>query len=107
MKRFRSVFSKWLPACLAASLFSISSVLYADAAGQWRDGAHVYSKICGFCHETGIGPVIKGRELPPEYVAAIVRNGFRAMPTFRQSEIDDEALAKLSSYVSTAPVNSP
>lgn len=66
---------------------------------KWRDGAEVYSKVCGYCHEGQVGPRILGRELPPEYTRGVVRNGNRAMPAFRPSEIDDESLAKLAEYI--------
>ncbi|MBI5921065.1 MAG: cytochrome c, partial [Betaproteobacteria bacterium] len=32
----------------------------ADARGQWKDGKEAYEKTCGYCHEKGIGPKIKG-----------------------------------------------
>jgi mono/diheme cytochrome c family protein len=71
---------------------------------KWKNGAEVYAKICGYCHENGkVGPVILGRELPPAYIRAVVRNGNRAMPTFRFSEIDEESLAKLAEYISRSP----
>jgi len=31
----------------------------------------------------------------------VVRNGNRAMPAFRASEIDDESLKKVAEYIST------
>lgn len=71
-------------------------------AGQWRDGDHVYQKVCGYCHEAGVGPAIKGRSLPEEYVRRVVRFGNRAMPAFRPSEIDDAALAQIAKLVSTS-----
>lgn len=68
---------------------------------KWKNGAEVYAKICGHCHEDGrVGPRILNRQLPPAYVRAAVRNGIRAMPPFRSSEIDDESLAKLEEYIS-------
>lgn len=66
----------------------------------WKDGAEVYAKVCGYCHESNVGPVIRGRDLPPAYIRFVVRNGNRAMPSFRSSEIDDESLAKLAEYIS-------
>ena len=39
----------------------------------------------------------------PEYISAIVRNGNRAMPAFRESEINDAALAGVAKLVSTSP----
>ncbi len=66
----------------------------------WKDGAEVYTKICALCHETSVGPILRGRELDPLYIRLIVRNGSRAMPAFRASEIDDHSLEQLSEYVS-------
>jgi hypothetical protein len=47
-----------------------------------------------------VGPVIRGRDLPPAYIRSIVRGGLRAMPSFRPSEIDDGSLEKLAEYIS-------
>ena len=69
----------------------------ADSTGKWQ------SKVCGYCHEANVGPVITGRNLMPEYISAIVRNGNRAMPAFRESEINDAALAGVAKLVSTSP----
>jgi mono/diheme cytochrome c family protein len=66
----------------------------------WKDGAEVYAKVCAFCHETKIGPVIRGRGLDPLYISYTVRHGNRAMPAFRSSEIDDQSLEKVAEYIS-------
>ncbi|MGH7229627.1 MAG: c-type cytochrome [Nitrospiraceae bacterium] len=66
----------------------------------WKDGTEVYAKVCAYCHETTIGPVIRGRSLDPTFIRLIVRHGNRAMPAFRESEIDDQTLQKLAKYVS-------
>ena len=66
----------------------------------WKDGAEIYAKICAYCHEAQVGPQIRNRELPAEYIRAVVRNGNRAMPAFRSAEIDDESLAKLADFIS-------
>lgn len=71
-----------------------------SGAFAWSDGPEVYAKVCGYCHEQGVGPVIRGRALPPVYIRNVVRNGSRAMPSFRIAEIDDEALTKLAEYIS-------
>lgn len=71
-----------------------------QAGFAWKDGAEVYTKICALCHETTVGPVLRGRDLDPLYIRLVVRNGSRAMPAFRASEIDDQSLEKLSEYVS-------
>ena len=71
----------------------------------WKDGAEVYAKVCAFCHEAKVGPTIRGRGLDPNYIRFIVRHGNRAMPSVRAAEIDDESLAKVAEYVSTAAAN--
>lgn len=72
-----------------------------EGAFAWKDGPEVYAKVCAYCHEQGVGPVIRGRALPPVYIRNMVRNGNRAMPSFRVAEIDDESLAKVAEYIST------
>ncbi|MCP8467110.1 cytochrome c [Pseudomonas sp. ZM23] len=94
-----------LPASLALVLTGIGLPALADGDGQWHGGANVYAKVCGHCHEAGVGPVIKGRQLPVEYISAIVRHGFRAMPAFPAAYIDDDALKSVAQYIqqSAAP----
>lgn len=66
----------------------------------WKDGAEIYTKVCAYCHEAQVGPQIRHRNLPETYIRAIVRNGNRAMPAFRSSEIDDESVEKLADFIS-------
>ncbi|MER0172159.1 MAG: cytochrome c [Nitrosomonas sp.] len=66
----------------------------------WKNGAEIYAKICAYCHEAQVGPHIRNRDLPAAYIRAVVRNGNRAMPAFRPSEIDDESLIKLADFIS-------
>ena len=66
----------------------------------WKDGAEIYAKICAYCHEAQVGPQIRHRDLPAAYIRAVVRNGNRAMPAFRPSEIEDESLVKLADFIS-------
>lgn len=80
------------------ALMAVAGLARADGSGEWKTGQEVYEKVCGYCHERGLGPVIKGRGAPPEY-RLIVRSGRRAMPAFRSSEINDQALAQLMDYV--------
>lgn len=72
----------------------------AEQGFVWKDGAEVYTKVCALCHDTNVGPVLRGRDLDPLYIKLMVRNGSRAMPAFRASEIDDQLLGKLAEYVS-------
>ena len=86
-------------AAMMADIARAAAETNAEKGFRWRDAAEVYSKVCSYCHEGQVGPRLFGRELPPEYIRAIVRNGNRAMPPFRPSEIDDESLAKLAEYI--------
>lgn len=78
-------------------LFS-AGLVHADSSGEWKSGKEVYDKVCGYCHETGVGPGIRGRGVPPEY-RTVVRQGRRAMPPFRSAELSDEALAMVMNYI--------
>ena len=77
--------------------------LAADPPAQERD--RTYAKVCGFCHDAGVGPAILGRELAVAYIENVVRHGFRAMPSFRSSEIDNAALASVERWVSQSPAS--
>ena len=85
-----------LVATLALSCAQLA--LAADPPAQERD--RTYAKVCGFCHDKGVGPAILGRELPVAYIENVVRHGFRAMPSFRSTEIDNAALARVARWVS-------
>ncbi len=78
-------------------------------------GEQVYQAHCALCHEpggghagtmmltqarpAGLGVLRERRDLVPEYVAQVVRNGLREMPPFRPSEIGLEDLAALTRYL--------
>lgn len=85
---------------LGATLLGSTSAL----AEQWRDGGEVYEKVCRHCHEMGIGPTIKGRQLPAQYIEWVVRHGNRAMPAFRISEIDTAVLGEVARMISDSSV---
>ncbi|ELQ3328407.1 TPA: cytochrome c [Pseudomonas aeruginosa] len=97
------VVKRALAACLALPSVLLAGHASADGDGVWKSGENVYAKVCGHCHEHSVGPVIKGRELPPEYISAVVRNGFRAMPAFPASFIDDNALKQVGEYIAKSP----
>lgn len=82
----------------------LSAAAALGAAGgvqaAWRDGGEAYDKVCHYCHEANVGPVLQGRALPEEYIRRVVRLGNRAMPAFRPSEIDDATLADVARRVS-------
>jgi mono/diheme cytochrome c family protein len=83
--------------------FSVISIanenLYKNEDG-YKNGEHVYNAICSHCHTLGNGPKLKGRNLPPAYIKSMVRNGFRAMPAFRASYINDKSLELVAEYIS-------
>ncbi|NMF88259.1 c-type cytochrome [Aromatoleum petrolei] len=82
---------------LAVCLGTLAALTAAGGAqAEWRDGGEVYDKVCRYCHEANVGPVLKGRALPEEYVRRVVRMGNRAMPAFRPTEIDDATLADVA-----------
>lgn len=58
-----------------------------------------YSRTCGYCHGTNVGPILLGKGYPAEAVAFMVRNGKGAMPAFRTSEISKAELDALSVWI--------
>lgn len=76
--------------------------VHAQAAGQWANPTHVYTKICGNCHEIGVGPRLKGRKLEVDFIQQTVRRGLKAMPAFRVTDVDDPMLVKLAEFLSTS-----
>ncbi len=70
--------------------------------------AQIYASTCHYCHDTGVGPILLGRQLPASYVAHRVRNGFNAMPSFKPSEIGVSDLESLAQWISlSAQPNKP
>lgn len=94
---------KFLTGVLATATLGIAAPSSAIPA----DGVRVYDKVCRYCHETGVGPVLKGRQLPPEYVQRVVRLGNRAMPSFRATEIDDANLAEVAKLIASSTAGAP
>ena len=70
------------------------------AASEPRSPEQVYAASCGYCHGHNVGPIIRGRQLPPQLVEYMVRNGIGAMPAFRPSEITPAELTALAEWVS-------
>jgi cytochrome c5 len=68
------------------------AALGADAQ---RDANHVYEITCHYCHDNGIGLVLKGAQIPAERIRLAVRQGYVAMPAFMPSYISDAELAAL------------
>jgi hypothetical protein len=82
---------------------------YAAGDGVWKSAADAYSKICTYCHDAGVGPVLMGRKLPPEMITKIVRHGLIEMPAFPESFVDNKTLQDLAKYIqeSDAPQTQP
>lgn len=68
-----------------------------------RSPGELYGLVCAHCHETRIGPDLKGRTLPVATVKHFVRYGNRAMPAWRPSEISDQELQRLADWVHAMP----
>lgn len=78
-------------------------VTYLDKTSIPKDPAQmVFEQTCMSCHATGVGPVITGRDLPPDAVKMFVRNGNRAMPAFTEAMIDNETLDRVAQLVATS-----
>ncbi len=85
--------------CIGIPVMLFASVAIADGSGRWQSGQEAYDKVCSYCHDRGIGPVIKGPGKSPDVIRIMARSGNRAMPAFRQSEIDDATLLKIAEYI--------
>ncbi|WPN49686.1 MULTISPECIES: c-type cytochrome [unclassified Pseudomonas] len=68
-----------------------------------RSAQQVWADTCTYCHSNGIGPELRGRQLPPAMIQAFARFGVRQMPAFRDSEISDSELATLANWISQQP----
>lgn len=98
-----------LMTAVALPLSLLVTTTQAQDASQWRNGKNLYEKVCGHCHEpeVGVGTALAGRNLPAEYIKAIVRNGFNGMPAFPASFIDDESIEQVAKYLATLPTPPP
>ena len=94
----KSHFSSTLGLAMLALTLADTATAQPVNAGQ-----QFYQKVCAKCHEAGIGPVITGRGLPEIVYTTFVRNGNRAMPAFRVTDIDDATLKELATYLSNTP----
>lgn len=91
----------------------------ATAAAETRapePGESTYLQYCADCHDRGEGhpgtmrlaarlehAVLRTRkDLSPDYVRWVVRNGYQMMPAFRPTEITDGELDALARFVSAA-----
>ena len=88
-------------AVITFSLIGAGACL-AQAAAPARDPARVYAATCHFCHDTGIGPPIRGAHYPPAQIRFIVRHGDGAMIAFTPTAISHAELAALIVWLDRA-----
>jgi mono/diheme cytochrome c family protein len=80
----------------------------ARAAAPARAPARVYAATCHFCHDTGIGPPIRGTYYPPAQIRFVVRHGDGAMIAFSPAAISHAELAALIGWLErAAPAKHP
>jgi mono/diheme cytochrome c family protein len=105
-----------------AALIICGSGSATEPSDPYAAGRAVYTKWCAPCHDPGVihpgtnaltvkyqgvksGVLLEWKDLPPEMVRHLVRNGISVMPQFRKTEISDadlDALAKFLSRNTTA-----
>jgi 4-cresol dehydrogenase (hydroxylating) cytochrome subunit len=79
----------------------------ASPNGNWATPQEAYDKVCSRCHLSGVGPELRGRALPVDYIKLIVRNGHLAMPAFPHSSINDATLEGVARLVSAQKLPQP
>ena len=75
----------------------------AQTASQPRDPGQVYAATCQYCHDSGIGPPLKGAHFPADQIRLAVRHGPGSMPAFMPSDITEPELAALARMLSELP----
>lgn len=88
------------PMALLALYLIYSGSAGAQSAGDVARAEKTFSATCGYCHITGVGPELKGKNLPPEIFTYFARHGNQGMPAFRPSDISDQDLSNLAEYLS-------
>jgi len=91
-------------AVVAPTVFGAAGLAAAPSrtpvqAAPARPPEKIYRSTCGYCHGAHVGPIIRGRSLPPEFVSQMVRTGPNAMPAFRPTEISDAELTSLAQWI--------
>lgn len=89
---------RYVGAAITFSLMSASACA-AQVATPAHGPAQVYAATCHFCHDTGIGPPIKGAHYPPGRIRFVVRHGDGAMIAFTPSRISDAELTALIAWL--------
>jgi len=94
----------WPISGLTVVAFAISLSAASSGSAQERGSGRapdaIYAGNCGYCHGHNVGPVIRGRKLPPQLIEYMVRNGKGAMPAFRPTEITPAELKALAMWIS-------
>lgn len=88
-----------------ATLIVILGSIPTASAQDEHPGAAPYAQVCGMCHgESGKGdiapPLVPGR-FDPEYVLAIVREGYGQMPPISSRELTDNQVRQIVEYLAT------
>ncbi len=89
--------------CLAWATFASSA--------QDQPGTEPYQRVCQACHgELGKGdiapPLVPGR-FDPDYVLAVVREGFGQMPPISTRELTDDEVRAIVSYLASLTPEKP
>ena len=100
-----------------AALIICGPGMAAEPSDPYAAGRAVYTKWCAPCHDPGVihpgtnaltvkyqgvksGVLLEWKDLPPEIVRHLVRNGISVMPQFRKTEISDADLDALAKFLS-------
>lgn len=86
----------------ALALVALEGTAHANGSGHWTGPSEIYNKVCTYCHDEGVSPVILGLHVPADTIPAIVRQGRNGMPSFRESEFTDAELAGLATWLEKA-----
>lgn len=90
---------------LAAGLGIATTAFAAQKLGEYqpeRTPEQTYAQICGYCHGRNVGPILLGRQLPPESIRLIARHGQNGMPAFRPTEVTEAELDALATWISAS-----
>jgi mono/diheme cytochrome c family protein len=95
---------------------TMGTALATEPTDPYAAGRAVYTKWCAPCHDPGVihpgtnaltakyqgvksGVLLEWKDLPPELVRHLVRNGISVMPQFRKTEISDVELDALAKFL--------
>jgi mono/diheme cytochrome c family protein len=101
---------------LALAGLTMGTAQATGPSDPYAPGRAVYTKWCAPCHDPGVihpgtnaltvkyqgvksGVLLEWKDLPPELVRHLVRNGISVMPQFRKTEISDADLDALAKFL--------